>query len=256
MMVNYHVADRIGYITLNRPEKRNALNDEMVTALKKAFKQAENDESCKVIILHANGDVFCAGADLAYLKKLQENNFEENLTDSKHLMSLFKLIHDLPKVVIAQVEGHAIAGGAGLATVCDIVFSVPEAKFGYTEVRIGFIPAIVSIFLARKVGEAHTKDLLLSGRLVHALEAKEMRMINFVYEAKEIQREVLQYAKHICSDASGTSLALTKNLIGNAFNLQLQEFLIVAAEMNAEARGSDDCQRGISAFLNKEKIMW
>jgi methylglutaconyl-CoA hydratase len=256
MMVNYHVADRIGYITLNRPEKRNALNDEMVTALKNAFKQAENDESCKVIILHANGDVFCAGADLAYLKKLQENNFEENLTDSKHLMSLFKLIHDLPKVVIAQVEGHAIAGGAGLATVCDIVFSVPEAKFGYTEVRIGFIPAIVSIFLARKVGEAHTKDLLLSGRLVHALEAKEMRMINFVYEAKEIQREVLQYAKHICSDASGTSLALTKNLIGNAFNLQLQEFLIVAAEMNAEARGSDDCQRGISAFLNKEKIMW
>ncbi|MFT6844183.1 MAG: methylglutaconyl-CoA hydratase [Flavobacteriales bacterium] len=255
-MVNYHVADRIGYITLNRPEKRNALNDEMVTALKNAFKQAENDESCKVIILHANGDVFCAGADLAYLKKLQENNFEENLTDSKHLMSLFKLIHDLPKVVIAQVEGHAIAGGAGLATVCDIVFSVPEAKFGYTEVRIGFIPAIVSIFLARKVGEAHTKDLLLSGRLVHALEAKEMRMINFVYEAKEIQREVLQYAKHICSDASGTSLALTKNLIGNAFNLQLQEFLIVAAEMNAEARGSDDCQRGISAFLNKEKIMW
>jgi methylglutaconyl-CoA hydratase len=255
-MVNYHVADRIGYITLNRPEKRNALNDEMVTALKNAFKQAENDESCKVIILHANGDVFCAGADLAYLKKLQENNFEENLTDSKHLMSLFKLIHELPKVVIAQVEGHAIAGGAGLATVCDIVFSVPEAKFGYTEVRIGFIPAIVSIFLARKVGEAHTKDLLLSGRLVHALEAKEMRMINFVYEAKEIQREVLQYAKHICSDASGTSLALTKNLIGNAFNLQLQEFLIVAAEMNAEARGSDDCQRGISAFLNKEKIMW
>jgi len=255
-MVNYQVADRIGYITLDRTEKRNALNDEMVTLLKKAFKTAETDENCKVIILKANGEVFCAGADLAYLKKLQENNFEENLTDSKHLMGLFKQIHESSKVVIAQVEGHAIAGGAGLATVCDLVFSVPDAKFGYTEVKIGFIPAIVSIFLARKVGEAHTKDLLLSGRLINAAEAKEMRMINFIYEKNEIAHQTLEYAKKLCAEASGTSLALTKKLIGHAFNLQLKEFLIVAAEMNAEARGSDDCQRGISAFLNKEKIMW
>lgn len=255
-MVNYLVEDRIGYITLNRPEKRNALNDEMVSALKVAFKQADSDVNCKVIILKANGDVFCAGADLAYLKKLQQNNFEENLNDSKHLMSLFQLIHELPKVVIAQVEGHAIAGGAGLATVCDLVFSVPEAKFGYTEVKIGFIPAIVSIFLARKVGETHAKDLLLSGRLIDAAEAKEMRMINFIYQPDDIARQTMRYAKSLCSDASATSLGLTKKLLDHAFNLQLKEFLIVAAEMNAEARGSDDCQRGISAFLNKEKIMW
>lgn len=255
-MVNYHVSDRIGYITLDRAEKRNALNNQMVTELKEAFKKAKEDETCKVVVLKANGDAFCAGADLAYLKQLQKNNFEENLTDSKHLMSLFQKIYELPKVVIAMVEGHAIAGGAGLATVCDLVFSVPEAKFGYTEVKIGFIPAIVSIFLNRKVSESHTKDLLLSGRLISADEAKNMGMINFIYNADEIEQQTTKYAQRLCSETSGISLGLTKKLINHTQNLQLKEFLIVAAEMNAEARGSEDCKRGISAFLNKEKIMW
>ena len=137
-IVNYNVEDRVAYITLNRPEKRNALNANMVTALKEAFEEGKNDELAKVIVLKAEGDVFCAGADLAYLQQLQKNTYEENLADSHHLKSLFHQIYTHPKIVIAKIQGHAIAGGCGLASVCDFSLASPETKFGYTEVRIGF----------------------------------------------------------------------------------------------------------------------
>ena len=145
-LVIYSVQDRVGYITLNRPEKRNALSGEMVTELKAAFAKADEDESVKVIVLKASGEAFCAGADLAYLQQLQKFSLEENVKDSNHLKDLFLQIYQLKKVVIAQVQGHALAGGCGLATICDFVFAIPEAKFGYTEVKIGFIPALVSVF--------------------------------------------------------------------------------------------------------------
>ncbi len=147
--VNYHYKDRIAYITLNRPNKRNALNFEVVTQLKNHFNKAEEDNNVKVVVLKAEGDVFCAGADLEYLQQLQKNTYEENLKDSTNLMELYRTIYSLKKVVIAQVNGHAIAGGAGLVSVCDFAFSVPDANFGYTEVKIGFIPAIVMVFLLR-----------------------------------------------------------------------------------------------------------
>ena len=158
-LIIYSVKDRVGYITLNRPEKRNALSSELVTALKEAFATAKNDRDVKVIVLKANGESFCAGADLAYLQQLQQFSFQENLADSNHLKDLFLQIYQLEKVVVAQVQGHALAGGCGLATICDFVFAVPEAKFGYTEVKIGFIPALVSIFLIRKIGEQKAKQL-------------------------------------------------------------------------------------------------
>jgi len=180
--IRYEVNNRIGYITLNRPEKRNALNEEMVMHLQEAFTKAENDASVKIIVLRANGDAFCAGADLAYLQQLQKNSFEENLADSRNLMQLFKQIYSLKKVVIAQVEGHAIAGGGGLAAVCDFVFAVPEAKFGFTEVKIGFIPAIISVFILRKLGEAIAKKLLLTGSLFDAETMKNYFLVNDLHK--------------------------------------------------------------------------
>jgi methylglutaconyl-CoA hydratase len=168
-LVLYSVADRIATISLNRPEKKNAFNPELVTALTAALLQASDDEEVKLIVLKAVGDVFSAGADLAYLQQLQENSHEENVADSENLKTLFTTIYYLPKVVIAQVEGHAIAGGCGLATVCDITFAVPEAKFGYTEVKLGFVPAIVSCFLIRKTSETIAKKILLSGDLFRLL---------------------------------------------------------------------------------------
>jgi methylglutaconyl-CoA hydratase len=185
--VKFEVKNRIGYITLNRPDKRNALNFQVVSELKQAFWNADNDDHCKVIVLKAEGAAFCAGADLDYLQQLQNNTYNENLADSTHLKELFEQIYTLSKVVIAQIQGHAIAGGSGLATVCDFSFAVPEAMFGYTEVKIGFIPAIVKVFLLRKIGEGKAKELLLSGSLITAEEAKQMGLINRVIEADKLE---------------------------------------------------------------------
>jgi methylglutaconyl-CoA hydratase len=193
---------------------------------------------------------------LDYLKQLQANSFEANLKDSNQLKNLFHKIYTHPKIVIAQVEGHAIAGGCGLATVCDFVFSTPESKFGYTEVKIGFIPAIVSIFCIRKIGESQTKQLLFTGDLITAARAKEINLINFITEKDKIEKEVLDFASKLCVSASTQSLALTKQLITNVQHLPLTEALDYAAEMNAHARSTEDCKKGIDAFLNKNQIKW
>jgi methylglutaconyl-CoA hydratase len=254
--IEYSVSDKIGYITLNRPDKRNALNFEVVADLKEAFKTASEDTKVKVIVLKANGDVFCAGADLAYLQQLQKNTFEENLADSNHLKELFYQIYTLNKVVIAQIEGHAIAGGCGLATVCDFSFSVPEAKFGYTEVRIGFIPAIVKVFLLRKIGEIKAKELLLTGELITAEVAKIMGLINNIVPAEAIADTVKGFANMLIKNNSGQSMAYTKQMIANVQSMSLEDGLDYAAEMNAKARASEDCKKGIASFLNKEPIVW
>lgn len=254
--VNYEVADRIGIITLNRPDKRNALSGEMVVELKSALERAATDDDVKVVVLAAAGDAFCAGADLAYLQQLQNNTYEENLADSASLMALFKMIYQLEKVVIAKIQGHAIAGGCGLATVCDFSFTVPEAKFGYTEVRIGFIPAIVKVFLLRKLGEGKSKELLLSGDLIDAEKAEAMGLINWVIPSEELNEKVNAFAAKLVTKNSGQSMALTKRMIAEVQNLSLDDGLQHAAEQNATARATEDCQKGIAAFLNKEKISW
>ncbi len=254
--VNYTRENRIGYITLNRPEKRNALNFDFVTDLKNAFLKAEADNSVKVIVLNALGDSFCAGADLEYLQTLQKNSLEENLQDSTHLMELFKLIYNLNKIVIAQVQGHAIAGGCGLVSVCDFSFSVPEANYGYTETRIGFVPAIVMVFLIRKVGEARAKELLLTGNAITSKEAKEFGIINWIVDETELVSSVKEFAEKLCATNSGMAMSRTKKMIADVQSMSLDEALLYACKNNAEARNSEDCKRGIAAFLNKEKLSW
>jgi methylglutaconyl-CoA hydratase len=255
-MIKYHIRERIAYITLARAEKRNALNSEMVSQLKDNFKKAENDESVKVIVLNAEGNVFCAGADLEYLQQLQKNTFEENKKDSQNLTELFKIIYTLKKVIIAEVNGHAIAGGCGLASVCDISFTVPEANFGYSEVKIGFIPAIVMLFLIRKTGEGRAKELLLSGNLINAQTAKEYGLINFITTKEKLAEEVYQYASSLCNENSAESMRLTKTMFAAIQEKKMDEALNYAATMNAEARESKDFRIGIGAFISKEKIKW
>jgi len=254
--IRYEAQDAIGYITLNRPDKRNALSAEMVTELKQAFDFAEEDEACKVIVLRAAGEAFCAGADLAYIQELQGFGYTDNLADSTHMMQLFHQIYTLEKVVIAQVQGHALAGGCGLAAICDFAFAVPEAKLGYTEVKIGFLPAIVSVFLVRKIGEARTKQLLLTGDLVSAQKALEMGLLNEVVAAETLATHVYTFARRLCVENSGQSMQLTKEMLARIPEMPLEDSLRYAAQMNAEARGSLDCRRGIAAFLAKEKISW
>jgi len=255
-LVLYDVEDRIATITINRPEKRNALNPRLISELTEAFIEASEDNLVKVIILKANGDVFSAGADLEYLQQLQHNNFEENVADSNHLKKLFTTIYYLPKIVIAQIEGHAIAGGCGLATICDIIFATPESNFGYTEVKIGFVPAIVSCFLMQKVNETIAKEILLTGKIFTAEQALKYKLINFVTQSSEIHQKVKEFALSLCKESSGNALTITKQLISKTTNPSLEKSLEAAVQINARVRESEDFKKGIASFLNKEKINW
>jgi methylglutaconyl-CoA hydratase len=255
-LVLYEVSNRIATITLNRVEKSNALNPALISSLTEHFQQAEEDEMVKVIILKANGATFSAGADLAYLQELQQNSFDENLADSNNLRKLYTTICYLSKIVIAQVEGHAIAGGCGLATVCDIIFATPESKFGYTEVKLGFVPAIVSCFLLRKTSETIAKKILLTGLLFYAEEALEYNLITFVTKKEEIGQTVTDFAIDLCNNASGNSLMITKQLINQTTYPLLEKSLDLAVQINARVRESDDFKLGIASFLQKEKTKW
>jgi methylglutaconyl-CoA hydratase len=256
MLVSYECINRVGYITLNRPEKRNALSFEFVELIKNCFKQAIADELCKVIVLRSSGQAFCAGADLTYLQQLQQNTYEENLADSRHLMELFDMIYHAPKIVVSQVNGPAIAGGCGLAAVCDFCFATPESTFGYTEVKIGFVPAIVMVFLLRKVNEKNAREMMLSGDVFSADKAKEYGLINEVIATSELSEYVDDFTQRLCRTTSAQSVATIKQMISNVQQLSTADALKFAAETNAHARSSDDCKKGISSFLNKEKLTW
>ncbi len=254
--LQYHTAERIAYLTLNRPDKRNALNAALVTALKEALHQANLDAGVKVIVLKANGKAFCAGADLETLQQLQQNSYDENLADSGHLAELFELMYTLPKPIVAQIQGHALAGGCGLAAICDFSFAVPAARFGYTEVKIGFVPAIVSAFLVRKIGEGRARELLLSGEIIPAERAQAYGLVNYLVEEADLESRVNAFARQLCTGTSGQSVAATKALLAQLPGLSLPASLKLAAETNAQARATDDCRRGIGAFLAKEEIQW
>ena len=255
-IVLYEVVNKIATITLNRPDKRNALNPELIGLLTEVLTKAGESDDVKVIVLKANGPAFSAGADLAYLQQLQQNSYEENLADSNHLKTLFTTILLLPKVVIAQVEGHAIAGGCGLATVCDVVFAVPEASFGYTEVKLGFVPAIVSCLLMRKTSETIAKHILLTGELFSAETALSYNLITFVTKREEIAQSVSDFALAMCNNSSANALKVTKQLINETTYAGLEESLAKAVQINAKVRESEDFKKGIASFLNKEKIKW
>lgn len=255
-LIDYQTADRIAYITLNRPEKRNALNDEMIKLLKQAFVQASEDPEAKVIVLRAAGKVFSAGADLEYLQRLQKNTFEENLWDSNRLKELFQMIYTHNKVVIAQVQGHAIAGGCGLATVCDFVIAQPAARFGYSEVHIGFVPAIVMVYLLRRLGEGAARELLISGRMIDASEALKWGLVNQVVALDGLEQTVYVFAQRLVSENSAESMKRTKAMIATVQDMTLAKALDFAADQNAQARSTEDCQQGIKAFLDKLPIKW
>jgi len=224
--------------------------------LKRALKHFFEEPQCSLIVFSGNGPAFSAGADLSYLKSLQNNSLEENLADSRALKELYLMMYESPKVLVARVEGPALAGGCGLATLCDYCFAVPAATFGYTEVRIGFIPALVSVFLVRKIGDARARELLLSGDVLEAREALRYGLISFVVAADEIVNTVDSFARNIATRCAPGSLAATRKLLADIQDLSLNEALELAALRNAEIRSSEECRKGIRLFLNKEPIVW
>ncbi|TDK44799.1 enoyl-CoA hydratase/isomerase family protein [Algoriphagus formosus] len=255
-IVLFEKSNRIGKITLNRPEKRNAMSPELISGLLEILDRVENEEDVKVVILAAAGKAFCAGADLAYIQRMQDFTPEENLEDSKRLMSLFDRIYNFSKPIIAAVQGHALAGGCGLVTVCDFAFAVHEALFGYTEVRIGFIPALVSVFLQEQIGAAKTQELLLSGDLIPAQKAANLGIITELVESDQLMTKVTEFAEKLVEKNSANSMRATKLLLRNIHQEERDQKLLLAAKMNAESRSHQDCKDGIAAFLNKETPNW
>ncbi|MFO8233753.1 MAG: enoyl-CoA hydratase-related protein [Longimonas sp.] len=243
-------------ITLNRPDKRNALNGPLVEALHDALRADADDASTRVVVLTGAGSTFSSGADLEALRQMRTAGPMQNRADSEQLAALFNAIYTHPKPVIASVNGHAIAGGCGLASVCDFAVAVESAKMGFTEVRIGFVPAIVAVYVRRKLGETALRDLMLRGRLIDAAEAAALGLIHQAVPESELDDAVQALAHDISRNTSASAVALTKQLLADVPGMGYREALDHAVQLNAFARGTDDCQAGIQAFLDKTEMPW
>ncbi len=248
------IENAVATITLNRPEKRNAISYELIDDLLAAFDEVLHS-SAQVLILTGAGKAFCSGMDLDNLKALTGRSPEQNLQDSETMARLFRTLYDFPKPTIAAVNGAAIAGGCGLATLCDFTLAVPDAKFGYTEVRIGFLPAIVSTFLSRQIGEKLARDLLLTGRIIDANEAHRVGLINEVVPSEELGKRAHQLAAQLMEN-SPASLRFTKRLLSEHARTALDAQLRSAVRENAAIRATDDFREGVASFLEKRKPRW
>src|SRR3984885_8177879 len=244
----------IATITLNRPDKRNAISYELIEELLAALEEVAGS-SARVLILTGAGKAFCSGMDLENLKALVGRSQEQGLKDSEMMAHLFRTLYDFPKPTIAAVNGAAIAGGCGLATLCDFTLSVPEAKFGYTEVRIGFIPVIVSTFLLRQVGEKQARELLLTGRIIGAEEAARMGLVSEIVALDKLMTRARELAA-LLMENSPASLRATKQLLTDHARGELDTQIEAAVRENAAIRTTADFREGISSFLEKRKPIW
>jgi methylglutaconyl-CoA hydratase len=242
-------------ITMNRPDRRNALNPQMMEELTNALLRAGKDPSCGVIILTGAGSAFCAGLDLEHLESMHAKTPEEHGIDSERMARLLRTLYDTPKPTIAAVNGAAIAGGMGLATIPDFTFSIPDAKFGYTEVKIGFLPAIVSVFLTRQIGEKRSRDLLLTGRIIDAQEARDFGMVTEVVPAENLMTRAHELTADLIA-ASPNSLARSKHLLTSAAAAGIDHDLERAIMENARIRCTADFKEGVASFLEKRKPVW
>lgn len=250
------VADKapIRTITLNRPERRNAMTAEMQVELIAAMEDAAQC-GCRVLVLAGAGEAFCSGLDLSVLKSMRDKTAAEYRADAERIARLFLALYELPLPTIAAVHGAAIAGGAGLATICDFTLATPEAKFGFTEARIGFVPAVVSAFLALQIGDKRSRDLLLTGRIFDAEEALRMGLVNEVTPAGELARCVHALSQMLIAN-SPQSLRATKRLMAAQSRAWLDASLVEAIEASVEARETEDFREGVTAFLEKRKPVW
>src|SRR6266436_4877414 len=244
----------VATVTLNRPEKRNALSIQLLNELLSALDEIEKSQA-EVLILTGAGKAFCAGMDLDELKTLTGKSHDENVEDSRRMAQIFRRLYDFPKPTVAAVNGAAIAGGMGLATMCDFTLSAPEAKFGYTEVRIGFVPAIVSSILVWQVGHKIARDLLLTGRIFDADEAHRYGLVNEVVAPERLMVRARELAAELMEN-SPSSVRATKRLINGFIGEQLDRQISAAVQDNARIRTTADFREGISAFLEKRRPRW
>ncbi|HVN92331.1 MAG TPA: enoyl-CoA hydratase/isomerase family protein [Terracidiphilus sp.] len=241
-------------ITLNRPERRNAMTPDMQTELIFALGDSATS-GCRVLVLTGAGEAFCSGLDLSALHSAKEKSAAEYRDDAERIARLFLALYELPIPTIAAVQGPAIAGGAGLAFLCDFTLATPESKFGFTEVRIGFVPALVSAFLALQIGEKRSRDLLLTGRLFDAEEAHRLGLVNEIVAPEKLAEHAQALANVLIAN-SPQSLKATKLLLSQQNKAWLDSAIAQALEANALSRETADLREGITAFLEKRKPVW
>jgi len=246
----YEVVDAVARVTLNRPEKRNALNDELIAELKAALARSELDQSVRCVVITGAGADFCSGADLSALQKISKASVAENLEDARSLMDLFLLIRELRVPVISAVRGRALAGGCGLALACDMVLAERSARFGFPEVKIGFVPAMVMAILRRSVSEKIAFELMAAGEEISAEQALNYGLVNRVWETAEFDAAVVEFAGKF-RKLSRSAVALSKRLFYRTDAIAFQEALAAGVDVNTTARMTEDCQKGIARFLQK-----
>jgi methylglutaconyl-CoA hydratase len=244
----------IGTITLNRPDKRNAISPAMIDDLLGVLDEAERGPA-RVVILTGAGKAFCAGMDLEALRELASQTHEQHVADAERMGKMFHRVYSFPKPLIAAVNGAAIAGGTGLATLADFTLAVPEAKFGYTEARIGFLPAVVSVFLLRQVGEKITRELLLTGKIFDAAEAHRMGLVTQLVPQEKLMESARELAEVLIA-SSPTGLRLTKRIILRWNEKEIERDLAIAIRESAEIRRTADFREGLASFLEKRKPEW
>jgi len=250
-VVLFSIDGPIARITLNRPEKKNALNDQLIAELKETLRDAVGNESVRVVVIDGNGSDFCSGADLSALEKISKASAAENANDARALQELFLLIRQLPVPVIAAVHGRALAGGCGLASACDMIVASRNARFGYPEVNIGFVPAMVTAILRRNVSEKVAFELLTRGDTIEADEAQRIGLVNRVFDDATFEDDVRQFAEGYVT-VSKSAVSLTKTLFYQVDGLPFSEATETGVDVNVIARMTEDCQKGIARFLKKK----
>jgi methylglutaconyl-CoA hydratase len=253
--ISYTSKQKIAAITLNRPEIHNAFNEVMIAELTQVFRKISEDESVRVAVLTGSGKSFSAGADLNWMKKMIDYSYEQNLEDSLLLADLFYLMYSLPKPIIARVNGAAIGGGTGLVAACDIAIAAENAKFSLSEVKLGLVPACISPYVIRKVGEGKCREFFLTGERLTAQRALEAGLVNQVVPAEELDRAVQEKAAQLISSGP-KALAMCKELLQKVLGMDFDNAKTYTADMIARMRIGDEGQEGMNAFLNKRKPKW
>jgi methylglutaconyl-CoA hydratase len=248
--VLYQLQDGIARITLNRPEKRNALDQELVSELKEAVASSARDPQCRVVLLAGAGTDFCSGADLAGLDKTAQSGVLDNMADARNMADVFLMMRNHPRPVIAAVHGRALAGGCGVATACDIILASESAQFGYPEVNIGFVPAMVMAILRRSISEKAALELVVTGEVISAARAHEIGLIHRVYPDGQFAVETAAYATKLATK-SASAVMLSKRLLYNMDSMSFEAALAAGVDTNAIARMTEDCRSGVERFLKK-----
>jgi methylglutaconyl-CoA hydratase len=248
-------AEGVRRITLNRPERRNAMTPEMQEELIGAFGMADAARDCRVVVLAGAGESFCAGLDLVHLQGAATRSSDEHREDAERVARLFRSLYELEKPTIAAVQGAAVAGGTGLATLCDFTLAVPAARFGYTEVKVGFVPALVAAFLVLQVGEKRARELFLTGRVFGAEEALRLGLVTEVVEPEALEARVQELAGVLVGN-SPQAMAATKRLLVAQNRAWLDAAIAESLAANAVARETEDFREGVTAFLEKRKAVW